>query len=164
MSKTSVIKIPSGTYTNSDVYERVLTYVVKKNYIGGYLLQFPFTRDSIINQFYSCEINSIHFVEPKIRHFVVSVSNIRSHNTLLLLAEQIASVFCPHYQVLYSLDLKTGHYHLHFAVNNYHFHPSGEPLSDFLFQQYLTQISDILYRHFPSHIVEIIQSTEDYHV
>lgn len=123
----------------------------------GYLLPFPLTRDNVIAQFYACEENSCSFVEPKIRHFIISVSNICNTTKWLLLAEQIASLFCPNYQIVYALDLETGHYHLHFAVNNYHYHPNGQPLSDELFQVYLKQICYILSATFPSHSVEIIR-------
>lgn len=84
MNKTSVIKLPKGSYTNNDVYECVITYVMKKDFVGGYLLPLPLTRDSVLNQFYSCEIQSQYFIEPKIRHLVISVSKIRSTQKLLL--------------------------------------------------------------------------------
>lgn len=153
MNKTSIIKLPKGSYTNDDVYECVITYVMKKDFVGGYLLPVPLTRDAVLNQFYSCEIQSQYFIEPKIRHFIISVSKIKSIQKLLLLGEQIAFLFCPNYQVVYSLDLETGKYHLHFAVNNYNYHPNKEPLTDLLFEQYLKQIKIILQTSFPSHMV-----------
>ena len=158
--KNSIIKLPAGLYSNEDVYERVLYYVSHKDYIGGYAIFPPFNTDYIVKQFQISEDTSFYSSERKIWHFIISVSNIRSHQNLLLLAERIAFLFSYNYQVLYALDLETGKYHLHFAVNAYSYHPKTEPLSDFLFLQYVEKIKVILSETFPNHPICFINENK----
>ena len=158
--KNSIIKLIAGPYENSDAYESVLTYVIKKEYIGGTSLAFPLDRDSVVTQFHYAEENSSHFSSRMIWHFTVSVGDIRNHNKLLLLGAEIASIFAPNYQVLYALDLETGKYHLHFAVNTYSIIPTVEPLSDFHFMGYVSLISKILRTYFPTHPVTFVDGNK----
>lgn len=158
--KTSVITYKEDCYTNDDAYERVITYNMKNEKIGGYLLYPPFERDSLIQQFEYCEANSLHYIESKLWHFMVSISNVNYHHTLLLLGNEIASLFTPDYQVMYTLDTCTKHNHLHFIVNAYHCQPNGQPLSKELFQYYLNEISRILITKFPTHQI-LIEKKED---
>ena len=158
--KNSIIKLIAGSYENTDAYEGVLTYVISKDYVGGYSLNFPLERDSVISQFHSAEEYSSHFNSRMIWHFTVSIGDIRSHNKLLLLGAQIASLFADKYQVIYSLDLKPGKYHLHFAVNAYSYISCVEPLSDFYFMGYVSLISEILHTHFPTYPVKFVDGNK----
>lgn len=158
--KNSIIKLMAGTYENTDAYERVLTYVMSKDYVGGYSLYLPLNRDSVITQFHYAEDSSLHHNSRMIWHFTVSVGEIRSHRKLLLLGNHIASIFADKYQVVYSLDLETGKYHLHFAVNAYSHTPSVEPLSEFHFTGYVSLISEILHIHFPNHPIYFIDGNK----
>ena len=153
---TSIITKFAGSYSNPDVFEHVLTYVSKKNYIGGCALFYPLTRDSVIKQYYMAEENSLYNTEHRIWHFSVSVSNVRSHRRLILLAEKIATLFASQYQVYYSLELKPGKYHLHFAVNAFSYHPEVQPLTEPIFDQYLEAIRVVLLQEFPTHMPKII--------
>lgn len=153
---TSIITKFAGSYSNPDVFEYVLTYVSKKNYIGGCALFYPLTRDSVIKQYYMAEENSLYNTEHRIWHFSVSVSKVRSHRRLLLLAEKIATLFASHYQVYYSLELKPGKYHLHFAVNAFSYYPEVQPLTEPIFNQCLESIKSVLLQEFPTHIPQII--------
>lgn len=154
--KTSIITKFAGTYDNPDVYDKVLTYVSQKDYIGGYALEYPLIRDSVIRQYYKAEANSLYEVDHKIWHFSVSVSDVRSHRTLLLLADKIAALFALHYQVYYALELKPGLYHLHFAVNAFSYFPMTPPLTEPTFDYYLDTVKSILSEEFPKHIPQII--------
>lgn len=141
--KKNLIIVCAGDYSNSDVYERVLSYIVQKCYIGGYGFPLPPNVDSVVCEFYRCEEISNYDNTRKLWHFTVSLPNLKI-TTLLHWAETITQVFSEEYDILYGIDLDPGHYHIHFAVNTYGYFPNTPPLTSSLFHSHLLTIKQLL--------------------
>ena len=163
MSKSLII-IQPGDYANEDAYESVLTYLSKKAYVGGYAITIPPTRETLISDFRRVESASNYQTARYIWHFVISLPEKVNYKTLLQMGDQIAMYMAYQYQVVYALDLETGHPHLHFAVNTYSYQPNCEPLSEDLFERYLQVALNILQHTFPSYKAEIKYREENYYV
>ena len=147
--KNSLIIIQPGDYANSDAYDAVLTYVTKKDYVGGYAIPLPPTKDSLISAFRSAEENSDYQNSRYLWHFVISVPEKVNYKLYLQMADEIAMRFAYQYQVVYALDLQTSHPHIHFAVNAYSYDPNQSPLSEDYFNQYMQMALIILQNTFP---------------
>lgn len=160
-TNSSLIIYKKNCYTNDDAYERVITYC-QKDLIGGYLLELPLTRDSVINQFQACENNSIYYIDSKLWHFVISISDLNNSRILQSLADQIAALFCPNYQVIYGIDLDPNHYHIHFVVNAYGYTSKVPPLDLEGFEHYTHLIAILLKEKFPTHTPKIYQKEIPY--
>lgn len=150
--KFNVINVCKGEYSNSDAYESTIYYAYSKNYIGGYGFPLPATAEEIIKYFYYAQEASHIISDRSVWHFNVSIAdlkNCKNHTAYLLLADTIAALFAKDYQVLYSLDLEPGHYHLHFVVNNYSYHPDTAVLTAERFYQYNLLIEKIIQKLYP---------------
>lgn len=152
----TIIKICSGEYSNPDAYTNVIRYIYNKNFHGGYGFPVYASVDKIIEQFTLSQKYSISLSNRYIWHFVVSIKGVHDYNVLLSLANTIATFFSSHYQVLYSLDLAPGHYHLHFCVNAYSYKPTYTPLTDKILQDYLDLTSIFLSNLYPEKSIQII--------
>lgn len=146
--KKNLIIVCAGNYSNSDAYERVLSYIVQKRYIGGYGFPFPPNRESAVREFYRCEEISDYDSTRKLWHFTISLPSLKT-TTLLHWAEAITQVFSKEYDILYGIDLDPGHYHIHFAVNTYGYFPNIPPLTSSLFHSYLLTIKQLLSATYP---------------
>lgn len=122
--KINLIKIFPGDYSNLDAYNRITDYILQKPYVGGYGFTLPLTKSTVIKQLEASNLASTYNGDRFVWHFIISIPRIKKHSTLLLLAEKIATLFTRDYQILYALDLDPGHYHLHFAINAYSYHPN----------------------------------------
>lgn len=152
--KPNVINVCKGEYSNSDAYESTIYYACSKNYIGGYGFPLPAAPEEIIRYFYYAQEASNFIADRSVWHFNVSIADLKNHTTYLLLADAIASLFAKNYQVLYSLDLEPGRYHLHFVVNNYSYHPDTAVLTPERFYQYNLLIEEIIQNLYPyNHII-----------
>ena len=159
--KNSLIIIQPGDYANSDAYESVLTYVTKKDYVGGYVIPIPPTRDSLIAAFRSAEENSDYQNSRYLWHFVISLPEKVNYKLYLQMADEIAMRFAYMYQVVYALDLQTSHPHIHFAVNAYSYHPNQSPLSEDYFDQYMQMTLVILQNTFPKYKAKLTTREEN---
>lgn len=151
----SLIIIYTGEYSNDDAYERVLSYVSNKNYVCGYAVPVPIERNSLIASYREANENSNYETSRYIWHFTISLPEISNLGRFMSVANSIAKVFAYDYQVLYSLDLATGHPHIHFAINNYSYHPERCPLSEDLFDAYIKQSLSILQSFYPTYKAKI---------
>ena len=149
----NIINVCAGEYSNSDAYESTIHYVYSKNYYGGYGFPVFATAEEIIKYFYYAQETSKHIADRSVWHFNVSIAGLKNHTTYLLLANAIASLFADNYQILYSLDLEPGRYHLHFVVNNYSYHPDTTLLTPERFYQYHLLIENIIRTLYPDNII-----------
>ena len=79
------IIFPAGNYDNCDAYEAVLTYVSNKQFISGYGIPLPVTRNSSIISFYKAEATSKHISSRYIWHFQITFKErIKGTSSLLL--------------------------------------------------------------------------------
>lgn len=159
MKKNLLIIVCAGDYSNSDVYERVLSYIIRKDYIGGYGFPLPPEKESILSEFYRCERISDYDSDRKLWHFTISLPGLKTA-TLLRLAETITQVFAGKYDLLYGVDLEPGHYHIHFAVNTYGCFPNAPLLTPPLFHSCLLEIKHLLSTQYPNRQVEILYKEE----
>ncbi len=155
--KESLIIIQSGDYSNDDAYERVLTYVSKKNYVGGYGMQLPPNRENAIKAFYWAEQNSNYENSRYIWHFAISLPKKTDNYEFLQFGDKIAMLFAYNYQVLYSLDLEKTHPHIHFAVNAYSYHPDHPLLSEDIFDEYMAVCLNMLQHTYPDYKARITE-------
>lgn len=157
--KKNLIIVCAGDYSNSDVYERVLSYIIRKDYIGGYGFPLPTDKESVLNEFYRCEETSDYDSNQKLWHFTISLPGMRA-TTLLHLAETITQTFAGKYDLLYGVDLEPGHYHIHFAVNVYGYFPKIPLLTPPIFHTYLLNIKQLLLTQYPNRQTEILYKKE----
>ena len=153
--KESFIIIQPGDYANTDAYECVLTYVSKKDYVGGYAIPLPPTRDNLITAFYKAEKASNYQNSRYIWHFVISLPEKVDYKKMLHMSDHIAMQMAYQYQVVYALDLQKSHPHIHFAVNAYSYHPDQPLLSEDLFEKYIAIARDILQNTFPAYRAKV---------
>lgn len=149
--KKSLIVIYSGDYSNGDAYERLLTYVSKKNYVCGYGIPIPIERNYAIQSFYQAQDLSTYTCTRQLWHFTISLPDKTDLVHFMQLADHIAILFGYQYQVVYALDLEKPHAHIHFAINCYSHLPEQPPLSEELFQSYLAQSISLLQSYYPQY-------------
>ena len=162
MNKSMIIIYP-GSYDNTDAYESVLTYVSKKDYVFGYAIPQPLSRDSLIVSYRLAEEKSNYVGSRYIYHFTISIPSKNHLKHLLELADNIAITFGHHYQVTYSLDLETDHPHVHFAVNAYSYQPTYPYLTEGVFDIYIQDSCRLLQSYFPQYNA-IVKYKEDTNV
>lgn len=155
MHKEDILIIfPEGDYTNNDAYEAVLTYLSKKQYLSGYGINLPITRDSCIFDYYKTYNTSKYSNSRYLWHFYISFKDRQKDKfKLLMAANQIAAYFSPKYQVIYSFDNDTDNDHIHFAVNAYSYYYDAEPLSEKIMQFCIEQMKIILKNTYPYYSV-----------
>lgn len=145
------IETPNGSYDNKTAYNRVIGYVSNKTYFGGYGFYYsPNPDSSIIQQFKLCETYSKHKNGRKIWHFYITFSKSQNLTDLLNLADRIALIFAPRYQIVYGLDTDEGRPHLHFGVNAFSYHPEIPVLTPKSMQDYLMYLQKELQHWYPS--------------
>lgn len=147
--KESLIIIQPGDYANGDAYESVLTYVSKKDYVGGYAIPIPPTKETLISAYRLAEESSDYQNSRYLWHFVISLPEKVNYKTFLQIADQIAMHIAYEYQVVYALDLQKSCPHIHFAINAYSYHPNQSPLSEDLFEKYIRTAFNILQQTYP---------------
>lgn len=136
-----------GKYENDDVYEKLLDYIAKMTYIGGYgfscIPDYP-----ISEQFRMSETCSSDSSARKMWHFIITFSASWNHQLLISLANTISMGFAPEYQILYGIDTEKGNAHLHFGINAFSYHPDHPVLSKETMHGYLTQLQTYLKRYY----------------
>lgn len=139
------IEVTNGTYENEDAYSNLISYItnqeyiLSKHYFGGYGI-FPQLPDIAINQFYESKTNSNFKSERNIWHFFISYSTIQNANIIMQHALNISSLFAPNYQIFYALHEHQQRPHVHFAVNNFSYHPYMATLDVTTLKTYLNQV------------------------
>lgn len=155
MTKDDILIIfPEGYYANNDAYEAVLTYLTKKQYLSGYGISLPITKDNCIYDYYRAHNTSKYQNARYIWHFYISFKERQKDKLKILsVANNVASIFANNYQVIYALDTDTDNDHVHFAVNAFSYHPEYEPLSEMMMTSYLDQIQFLLKNVYPCYII-----------
>ena len=123
-------------------------------YFGGY----GFTYNpalSIIEQFKLSETYSSHTHGQKIWHFYITFSTRWNHIDLLNLANQIALIFSPRYQIVYGLDLDKGNPHLHFGLNTFSYYPDIPVITPKLMEDFLIYLQNELKKWYPRKTVTL---------
>ncbi len=155
------IEVFKGSYSNQDVYNRVLGYISKKSYLGGYGFYLG-SNLTIIDQFKLSEKYS-HYRQPqKIWHFAITFDRNWHLNDLLHLATFVSSFFKYNYQVFYGVDYVGQHPHLHFAVNAFSYNPQVPLLNRQNMLDYTTYIQEKLSNaYYPSTVTLQFQGKAD---
>lgn len=152
--KDILIVISKGEYSNSDAYDAVLTYIIKKQYPSGYGISIPITRDSCIAEYHKVCDTSKYDNLRYLWHFQITFKDRQTDKyKLLMVSNQIAAFFAPKYQVLYAFDRDTDNDHVHFAVNAYSYYPTVAPLNEDLFLTCIEHIKTMLKATYPQYTV-----------
>ncbi len=162
--KESLIIIQPGEYSNSDAYESVLTYISKKDYVGGYGIPLPPSRNALIKSFYRIEQNSNYQNSRYLWHFVISLPTKTDNKKFLQMADNIAIQIAYHYQVVYALDLEKEHSHIHFTINAYSYQPDYPPLSEEIFENYMRTSLCILQNTYPMYQAKLTVREDNLYV
>ena len=142
------IEALKGKYDNDNVYEKLLDYISKKTYIGGYgfscIPDYP-----ISEQFRMSETCSSGSSSRKMWHFIITFPTSWDHFSLLQLAISTANRFATSYQILFGVDTEQGNAHLHFGVHAFSYYPDYPILSEEAMHNYLTQLQNDLRCRYP---------------
>ena len=148
------IEVHKGSYDTETSYNKEIGYITNKTYFGGY----GFTYNpalSIIEQFKLSETYSSHTHGQKIWHFYITFSTRWNHIDLLNLANQIALIFSPRYQIVYGLDLDKGNPHLHFGLNTFSYYPDIPVITPKLMEDFLIYLQNELKKWYPPKTVTL---------
>lgn len=114
------ILIVRNTYPDLPALKRVLRYVDKTQFLGGYAVDpdFAFDQMCLVKEAY-------HKTEGVLlKHFIVSFSNGEmaelDFQDLMKLGFEIGKVFGEH-QIVYCIHLDSDHTHIHFVMNTVSF-------------------------------------------
>lgn len=142
------IELFQGNYNTRDSLYYVFNYIYKKEYVGGY----GFYSDNFqgINYQLQESIDSSSYTNDRtVWHFIISFKRASSKEELLVLANRIAFLFAPSYQIIYGLDTESTNMHLHFGVNAFSYHPDIPTLSKDTLTRYINSIEYILLQNYP---------------
>lgn len=155
------LKTIDGEYSNTDVFERTLSYIFRltnphKYYMGVY----PATLDGAIASFtQTYDINHLRSSDQKVWHMVLSADchdcrNRNSHRScnhcgkmrnLFYFSDCFANLLCSKYQVCYALHDNEEGLHFHFVISTTSYQFCGAPLSmEILKTVYLPQLRQII--------------------
>lgn len=114
------ILVVRNTYPDLPALKRVLRYVDKTQFLGGYAVDpdFAFDQMRLVKEAY-------HKTEGvQLKHFIVSFSNGEmaelDFQDLMKLGFEIGEVF-GEYQMVYCIHLDSDHTHIHFVMNTVSF-------------------------------------------
>lgn len=152
------LKVCRGSYDNDDAYENVLNYLMAKQFWAGY--GFPsYEPCTVIESFRKSKSYSNHTSDRNIWHFVITFDRQWNPNVLYILANIITYHFSSQYQIVFAVDTesktsshtkkKSLNTHLHFAVNNYSYHPDTPTLTPEIMREYCISILAYLKQHIP---------------
>ena len=148
------IETIDGSYDNEEAYNNVIGYITNKSYFYGYGF-YCHPDISIIKQFKLSRDCSNHTNEQMVWHFYITFSERWKHGDLLILANQIALLFSPNYQIIYGLDTEERNPHLHFGVNAFSYHPDVPILSTELMHNCLINLQNLLEQWYPHRTVTL---------